>query len=244
MKRSCRPTCVHSPLRQGGRTYHVPNYAIRFDHAHINPFYISQVDRPTSYANEKSHLISVTFDEDKSARKTTVALVFMFLLFLGYSSSVIQSLQKCFHGFRSSDILEVQEQLKTSIRTAEGTGPSPTGSSGNPRTEHPHLSIADDAQTGSTEMGNFNGLPATTSLYWGDLRGDAHCLAYGIRRYTAPLRNVPFWANRTQACKETAIQINGLGFRPPDRCEVKVCHSAICMAAFATYVCPVAIWSC
>ena len=40
VKKSCRPTCVHSPPRQGGRTYHVPNYVTRFDHARINPFYI------------------------------------------------------------------------------------------------------------------------------------------------------------------------------------------------------------
>lgn len=240
MKRSCRPTRIHSPPRQGGRTYHVPNYATRFDHAYFNPFYISQVDRPTSYANERSHLISVTFDEDKNAKRTIVVLVFMFLLFLGYSSSVFQNLQECFHGFRSSDILEVQEQLKTPIRTTESTGPLPTGSPGNPRTELPP-SIVDNA---STEMGNVNGIPVTLNLYWDDLKGDAHCLVYGIRRYTARLRNVPFWANRTQACKETVIQINGLDLRSPDRCEVKVCHSAACMAASAANVYPVAIWSC
>jgi len=186
----------------------------------------------------------VTFDEDKSAKKTIVALVFMFLLFLGYSSSVFQNLQKCFQGFRSSDMLEVQEQLETPTRTTEGTEPLPTGSSGNLRAEHPHLSSVDDAQTGSAEMRDFNDIPATPNLYWDDLKGDAHCLVYGIRRYTARLRNVPFWANRTQACKETALQINGLDLRPPDQCEVKVCHYAACMAAFAADVCPVAIWSC
>jgi len=186
----------------------------------------------------------VTFDEDKGAKRIIVVLVFMFLLFLGYSSSVIQNMQEYFHGFRSSDILEVQEQLKTPIRTTEGTGPSLTGSSGNPRTEDHHLSIVDDAPTGSTEMGNVNGIAATPNLYWDDLKGDAHCLVYGIRRYTARLRNVSFWVNRTQACKETAIQINGLDLRSPDQCEVKVCHSATCMAAFAANACPVAIWNC
>lgn len=218
--RATRLSCVHVLSRQGARTYHVSNYATRSDHAHIDPSYISKTDRPTSYANEKSHLISVTFDEDKGAKKIIVALVFMFLLFLGYSSSAVITL----------------------IRMIEETRLLPTGSIGNPGAQSSHLSSVYDAQLGSAGTAIFNNIPTTPGLYWDDLKGDAHCLAYGIRRYTAHLRNVPFLANRTRACKETAIQINGLDLRSPDECEIKVCYPIARVTAFATYVCPVAIW--
>ncbi|KAL9713008.1 hypothetical protein Ac2012v2_004249 [Leucoagaricus gongylophorus] len=123
----------------------------------------------------------------------------MFLLFLGYSSSAVITL----------------------IRMIEETRLLPTGSIGNPGAQSSHLSSVYDAQLGSAGTAIFNNIPTTPGLYWDDLKGDAHCLAYGIRRYTAHLRNVPFLANRTRACKETAIQINGLDLRSPDECEIK-----------------------
>ena len=162
----------------------------------------------------------MTFDEDKGAKKTIVALVLMFLLFLGYFSSAVITL----------------------IHTIEDTRLLPTGSTGKPSVQSSHLSSVYDAQPGSAGTAIFNSIPTIPGLYWDDLKGDAHCLAYGIRRYTAHLRNVPFFANRTRACKETAIRINGLDLRSPDKCEVKVCYPVARVTAFAAYVCPVAIW--
>lgn len=188
---------------QGGRTYHVPNYA-------------------TSYANEKSHLISVTFDEDKGAKKTIVAIVFMFLLLLGYSScALIQGFQKSFFIFRSPGALEQQELVEPPTHTVEDARPSAAGTTGNPGSESHWVSSVSDGQAGNAGRGVFDGAPAASALYWSGLQGDAHCLAYGTRRYTARLRNAPFWANRTRVCMETAVQINGSNIRSPDQCEVK-----------------------
>ncbi len=75
----------------------------------------------------------------------------------------------------------------------------------------------------------FSGQTTTDSgLYWDELRGSPHCLAYGTRRYTARLQNVPFWTNRTRVCMEAPIQINGLMISSPDECDDHasfiICH--------------------
>ena len=65
--------------RSGGRTYNIPNYATRF----VVPlkFYRARGWTSTSYANEKSNMISVTFDEDKGTPKAIIKILVIVLLF-------------------------------------------------------------------------------------------------------------------------------------------------------------------
>ncbi|KAF5364176.1 hypothetical protein D9756_000337 [Leucocoprinus leucothites] len=140
----------------------------------------------------------------------------------GYSScALIQGFQKSFFIFRSPGALEQQELVEPPTHTVEDARPSAAGTTGNPGSESHWVSSVSDGQAGNAGRGVFDGAPAASALYWSGLQGDAHCLAYGTRRYTARLRNVPFWANRTRVCMETAVQINGSNIRSPDQCEVK-----------------------
>ncbi|KAJ3568827.1 hypothetical protein NP233_g5454 [Leucocoprinus birnbaumii] len=193
---------------QGGRTYHVPNYATR----------------ATSYANEKSHLISVSFDEDKGAKKTIVVIVLMFLLLLGCSAcAFVQGLQKSSFVFQSPAAVG-QQDVEPPAQAAEDIYASTAESTRNSGFDNTWTSSSVDGRAVNTGKGAVDGASEASSLYWDELQGDAHCLAYGTRRYTARLRKVPFWANRTKACMETAVQINGLNIRSPDQCEVKARH--------------------
>jgi hypothetical protein len=65
--------------RSGGRTYNIPNYATRF----VVPlkFYRARGWTNASYANEKSNMISVTFDEDKGTPKAIITILVIILLF-------------------------------------------------------------------------------------------------------------------------------------------------------------------
>jgi hypothetical protein len=187
-------------------------------HTHI-PTLHSQNSSTSSYANEKSHLISVNFDEDKGAKKTIIAVVFLFVMLLGYSAlAFLRGLEKSFFVLRSPAALEQQDHFDV----GEGTRPPVAGPTGNPDLEGDRMGNAGDGLTVDTGPSIFEPAPPASTSYWDELQGDTHCIAYGTRRYTARLRNAPFWANRTQACMETAIQINGFTLRSPDECEVKV----------------------
>ena len=66
--------------RTGGRTYHIPNYATRYALS-IASSSCPSLKTSTSYANEKSSMISVTFDEDKGAPRVIIIIVVIILLF-------------------------------------------------------------------------------------------------------------------------------------------------------------------
>lgn len=67
------------PCRSGGRTYHIPNYATRF----VLCITVSSwgLKASSSYANERSSVISVSFDENKKTPTIIIAIVIIFLLF-------------------------------------------------------------------------------------------------------------------------------------------------------------------
>ncbi|KAJ7203513.1 hypothetical protein GGX14DRAFT_461393 [Mycena pura] len=65
------------------------------------------------------------------------------------------------------------------------------------------------------------------TFYWEDLRADQHCLRYSTRQYTARVANVPRQYDPVQACKETAIEINGLKIHSPVQCEDRGCGGVI-----------------
>ncbi|KAJ7795904.1 hypothetical protein B0H14DRAFT_3495369 [Mycena olivaceomarginata] len=64
-------------------------------------------------------------------------------------------------------------------------------------------------------------------FYWEDLGADQHCLRYSTRQYTARVANVPRQYDPVQACKETAIEINGVKILNPVQCEDRGCSGVI-----------------
>lgn len=149
----------------------------------------------------------------------------MFLLFLGSSVYLLtQGLEKGLPAFWTPSAVEQQEavtketitQFGDEVRASVGV---PTESAG--FDDHWRGNVNDELVL---DLGaGFSDRPTTGSgLYWDELRGSPHCIAYGTRRYTARLRNVSFWVNRTRACMETPIQINDVTLSSPDECEVNV----------------------
>jgi hypothetical protein len=171
-----------------------------------------------SYANEKTHLISVAFDEHKGANRLIISIVFMFLLLLGSSAYLIASKsEKSFLALQTVGSAEQSEVAEPLVQHNEGMDPPTMVQTVNPTFGERETRGGDRSITGE-EIGTTLG----SGLYWDELQGSTHCTAYGIRRYSARLRNVPFWTNRTRACLETPVQINGVTLASPDECEVDV----------------------
>jgi len=175
----------------------------------------------SSYANEKSSLITVTFDEDKGTSRGIIAVVVIFLLVTAvslsmftwsYSQSMIQSI--------SPGVLEPSVQ---------GSGVldwSPTSNKAEARATILGQADSDISKSEATgaELPTQENKERVDSIYWEKPQGDVHCLGYGTRKYTAKLRNVPFYANGMKICEETEVSIHGVMLPRPTRCERRVSH--------------------
>ncbi|KAG6844996.1 hypothetical protein H0H87_001768 [Tephrocybe sp. NHM501043] len=56
-------------------------------------------------------------------------------------------------------------------------------------------------------------------LYWDDIRGDEHCISNGRKKYSARLANLTPSLDGMEACKSTAITLNGVTYDKPISCE-------------------------
>lgn len=176
----------------------------------------------SSYANEKSNLIAVTFDEDKgTSRGIQITVVVIFLLVTAVplsmfiwscSQSMIQSI--------SAGVLEPSVQ---------GSGVldwSPTSNKAEARATI--LGQADSdvpkSEVMPVEPSTLENKGRVGSIYWEKPQAGVHCLGYGTREYAAKLRNVPFYANRMKICEEMEVSIHGVVIPRPTRCERRVGH--------------------
>lgn len=171
-----------------------------------------------SYANEKTHLISVAFDEHKGANRLIISIVFMFLLLFGSTVYVIVNKpEKSLLALQTAGGTEWSGATEPLVQYKKGTSP--------PTMVQTTNTIFEERESGDGDgliSGEEIGITSGSGLYWDELKGSTHCTGYGTRRYSARLRNVPFWANRTRACLETPVQINGVTLPSPDECEVDV----------------------
>jgi hypothetical protein len=176
----------------------------------------------SSYANEKSNLITVSFDEDKNTSRVVIAVLLIFLLSAvplsmftwSYSQPVIQS--------TSPGVLEPPLQGSNILDW------SPTSNNQEARERMLRLS------EGDSELSKPAGIAAESpnegprvgskfpNVYWEEPQGGAHCLGFGTREYTAKLRNVPFYANGKKICEETEVSIHGVVLPRPTRCKRRV----------------------
>jgi len=166
-----------------------------------------------SYANEKSNLITVTFDEDKGTSRGVVAVVVTFLLVTAVSLSMFT--WSCSQSIRSPVLLEPSIQgsvvLDSSKGEARATILSQAGSDvSQSEGTAPELSTLENKGS------------RVDSLYWEKPQPGVHCLAFGTREYAAKLRNVPFYTNGMKICEETEVWIHGVMLPRPTRCERRV----------------------
>ncbi|PPQ77425.1 hypothetical protein CVT25_011007 [Psilocybe cyanescens] len=194
------PNTSHSKDNgSGSRTYHVPNYA-------------------TSYASDKSKLISVKFVEDKELSRAVIVVVSVFLLFA--------AVPLCMTTLRSSQVVV---PLANPSRSSESTvhpvlewptSEEPTNKNKKlqaVRTEEEHSDISSSRATSSIPRNGGR----SRDIHWDSPQPGARCLGFGTREYTARLKNLPFFSNWEEACKETAIEIHGVLIAQPTRCESK-----------------------
>ncbi|KIM46331.1 hypothetical protein M413DRAFT_441414 [Hebeloma cylindrosporum] len=181
----------------GGRTYHVPNYA-------------------TSYANEKSNLISVTFGGDKGTSRGAIAVVVVFLLVTAVSLSMFTwSCSQSMIQSISPGFLE---------RSVQGPGVLDWSPTSDQEARATILGQADSDVSKSEGIAaelqvQENKGPRVGSIYWDKPQAGAHCHGFGTREYAAKLRNVPFYANGMRICEETEVSIHGVVLPRPTRCE-------------------------
>lgn len=57
---------------------------------------------------------------------------------------------------------------------------------------------------------------------WGNLRRGERCLGFHTREYSAVLSDLPLLANWKDICESSAIEIHGIIYEKPERCEVQV----------------------
>lgn len=159
----------------------------------------------TSYANEKSNLITIHLDQDKGEKKGY--LIFTFLVLLLVSLPTFHLLSRP-PGHLKYTVAEPSTQLSTEPL-------SPDASSLHESFDSP----AEEEASGDSERGQGYG-PRPTNPSWDDPRPAHQCMAFGEKEYSARLQGVPLFANRKNACKNTPIEIRGQTFESPNSCEV------------------------
>ncbi|KAF8165483.1 hypothetical protein B0H34DRAFT_241051 [Crassisporium funariophilum] len=182
--------------RSGGRTYHVPNYATRF-----------------SYANEKSKLISVTFDEDKGTSRSIVTILMLFLLFATATLSLVAVKA-------SNNSPDISNPEVAAIRPAVrewSERERPAGQVSEQLEELQEVLTTEKAQVDEL----LHVKQAASPFRWDEPRPGEHCLGFGMREYTALLRDLPVFADWTEACRSTEVKIHGVLIPRPSYCESK-----------------------
>lgn len=158
-----------------------------------------------SYANEKSNLISVTFDEDKASSNAIFRVVVMFLLFAAVPLSII--------AWKPSSLHHINAEAESPPQNVGQPVPASGGHSGESYTLRP---------IDPGELARPQNEHSSWKLFWDEPQPSVRCLAHRKREYTATLRNVPFYANWIKACENTEVSIHGIVIASPSFCESKV----------------------
>ena len=205
---------AHCSLRRsGGRTYNIPNYATRF----VVPlkFYRARGWTSASYANEKSNMISVTFDEDKGTLKPIITILVIVLLFatipvfLMAPKSVDKSTSTTKLYDWSKQINWVRENNSWQLGFFNEASLWKETDAFMPK-----MNV--DSEDLSKQR-----IKESKNLYWDKPQPDKHCLRFGTREYTARLWNLPLFTDWINICKNTKANIHGVSLEP-SYCQSKV----------------------
>ncbi|KAF9006519.1 hypothetical protein BDQ17DRAFT_1351884 [Cyathus striatus] len=204
----------------GGRTYHVPNYATRSDNKSFSGS-SPQTKAGNSYANERSTLIEVSFDEERSTRKM-ILVVFVVSLFFAFPAMYLLLYSKeishnewydgsygwngpCGQGVTCPERKPAEESKSQRCHINKGVLQF-------------DVSQEPEKATGSSVLEITSTRPKPQ---WIELRPKERCLSFGRREYTARLHNAPFFSGSRSVCETTPIAIHGTVIERPDYCEVK-----------------------
>lgn len=154
-------------------------------------------------------MIAVSFDDDRATKRFVIALIVALFLVTAVPASMraIRLPQTLGQPFNNSSMnistgqLESSSvQLLTSINT----------------------SIDSSERSLPALMERSPNKYAAWNLSWDEPIPHIHCKSFGTKEYTARLQNLPFFANRKDACNHTRIIINGILHDRPSSCESKV----------------------
>ncbi|KAF9534770.1 hypothetical protein CPB83DRAFT_842917 [Crepidotus variabilis] len=183
----------------GGRTYHIPNYATRYEKRS------TQRTRQTisSYANDRTNLISVTFDEDRGSQRITIIFILAILFITAVPTWMgVPSLSQHYGPFKT-----------TERHSGESNGSSDLDSPlDHARTIDVQQSQVNKHQLQSQDKTSWN-------VTWSKPEVSQTCHGFGTRQYTANLVNLPFFASWEDACRNTPVVIGGATYIHPSACE-------------------------
>ncbi|PPQ63435.1 hypothetical protein CVT24_004945 [Panaeolus cyanescens] len=179
--------------RSGGRTYHIPNYA-------------------TNYTNERSNLITVSFDEGKGFSKVINVVIVLLIFATAVPLALITF--RFWHVPKSS--MHPQAAWPSARENDQTTGASQPlitmtrGFQSVPTAVH----LPEAATSDSTPVGRAAG-----QFKWINVTPDEECHSYGKRGYSAQLNNLSVFSKWSKVCKRTAITIQDQKFEEPISCD-------------------------
>ena len=182
-----------------------------------------------SYANEKSSMISVTFDEGRGMPRSLTIVIVIFLLF----AIIPVFLMAC----------------KTPKYTAE-IPKSVEGSTSNNWSKEQNNWVRGDNSMALNPKGNVNGVRSEHEsrqrdkerrTHWNKLQPDEQCVRFGTREYTARLRNLPLFTDWTKICRNTEANVHGVSLKP-SYCKNKVRLRGNGCPTYLTFQTKVATW--
>lgn len=161
----------------------------------------------SSYANEKSNLITIKLEEAKGSKLGNLVFTFVAMLLVWASM----------HHFTN------KAQAHAEYNLASFGAPGHPSSTGWMQAEvpiegsHPKDSSKQEARGDSSDSEG-----GKLDVYWEEPTPAERCSAYGTREYSARLWDLSFFASWKGACNNTPIVINGQTFANPERCESRV----------------------
>jgi hypothetical protein len=200
-------------IRAGGRTYHMPNYATRCVEPtpfKQRPLYLP-ISSQTSYANEKSNLISIHLEEHKGTKRGYIVFTLMVLLI---GIPMIHYSSRGYLDFAKYDSINLSASHPTPMEPFKPEDEALKAS-------RPANDSSDEDATENTSTGEAAG-NERLGVYWEAPIPAEQCSAYGMREYHAKLKNLPFFSNGMDVCQNTPIEIHGQSFASPDRCDRRV----------------------
>ncbi|KAF8812301.1 hypothetical protein BYT27DRAFT_7335593 [Phlegmacium glaucopus] len=162
-----------------------------------------------SYANERSSVISVSFDEDKRTPKAVITIVIIFLLF----TAIPVSLMAC-------KTPRYTAEIPRSVEGSTSTSNLHSWSTEQVNSEKGAFNPRRNVESVQSEDESRQGDKSTQNLYWVKPQPVEHCVGFGMREYTARLWNLPLFADWTEVCNNTKAKIHGVSLKP-SYCENK-----------------------
>ncbi|KAG2013807.1 hypothetical protein CC2G_010677 [Coprinopsis cinerea AmutBmut pab1-1] len=177
----------------------------------------------TSYANEKSSLITIHLEEDRGARKISVFFATMILIFVGLP--ILFSVSRIYGASsQSGDSIRMQ-----TTRDEPDAAGSPLFGHEVPGRGVKHAAPPADHEARKGRSENLSTASsierealATQGTLWGTPQPEERCLGFEKRLYTARLRASSLLSDGRRVCERMPITIRGVTINQPDSCQRRV----------------------